>query len=151
MVAALRREQINFHNGQNWSQQDLANETGLTSRVVGKIERGEQARLDGETLRSLARAFNFTSLERREFFAMASEVADGKIVRKDLCDQEVFTEVWGLLDDLCAPSFLTDPFSDFVGVNRSLLSLMASACRNFKHSNQPLLASTALACCLRLT
>lgn len=86
VVAALRKEQISFHNGQNWSQQDLANEAGLTSRVVGRIERGEQARLDGEVLGSLAKAFNLTSLERREFFAMASEVANGEIVRKDLRD-----------------------------------------------------------------
>jgi len=123
VVAALRREQINFRNGQRWSQQDLAVETGLTPRVVGRIERGEQARLDGELLGSLAEAFNLTSLERREFFSMASEVADKKIVRRDLCDQEVFFEVWNLLDDLCAPAFLTDSFSDIVGVNRSLLSL----------------------------
>lgn len=86
VVAVLRKEQISFHSGQNWSQQDLASETGLSSRIVGRIERGEQARLDGEMLSSLARAFNFTSLERREFFAMASEVADREIVREDLCD-----------------------------------------------------------------
>ena len=121
VVAALRREQINYNNGQNWSQQDLADETGLTPRIVGKIERGEQARLDGEILGSLANAFNLTSLERREFFTIASEVADKEMVRKDLCDNEVFTEVWDLLNDLCVPAFLTDPFSDLVGVNRSLL------------------------------
>ena len=31
--------------------------------------------------------------------------------------------MWDLLNALCVPAFLTDPFSDFVGVNRSLLSL----------------------------
>ena len=122
VVAALRKEQISFHSGQTWSQQDLAIEPGLTPRIVGRIERGEQARLDGDVLGSLATAFNLTSLERREFFAMAIEVADQEIVRKDLCDNEVFTEVWELLNSLCAPAFLTDPFSDIVGVNRSLLS-----------------------------
>ena len=122
VVAALRKEQISFHSGQTWSQQDLAIESGLTPRIVGRIERGEQARLDGDVLGSLATAFNLTSLERREFFAMAIEVADQEIVRKDLCDNEVFTEVWKLLNSLCAPAFLTDPFSDIVGVNRSLLS-----------------------------
>lgn len=122
VVAALRKEQISFHNGQNWSQQDLATESGLTPRIVGRIERGEQARLDGDVLGALATAFNLTSLERREFFAIASEVADQEIVRKDLCDDEVFAEVWNLLNDLCVPAFLTDPFFDIVGVNRSLLS-----------------------------
>ena len=122
VVAALRKEHSNFRNGQNWSQQDLASESGLTHRIVGRIERGEQARLDGEMLGAVAKAFNLTSFERREFFAMASEVTDQEIVRKDLCDNEVFTEVWELLNDLHAPAFLTDPFSDIVGVNRSLLS-----------------------------
>ena len=68
VVAALRKEQISFHSGQTWSQQDLAIESGLTPRIVGRIERGEQARLDGDVLGSLATAFNLTSLERREFF-----------------------------------------------------------------------------------
>ncbi|MDE0076180.1 MAG: helix-turn-helix domain-containing protein [Caldilineaceae bacterium] len=121
VVASLRKEQTNFRNGQNWSQQDLANESGLTPRIVGRIERGEQARLDGGVLGTLAKAFNLTSLERREFFAMASEVTGQEIVREDLCDNEVFTEVWELLNGLCAPAFLTNPFSDIVGVNRSLL------------------------------
>ena len=123
VVAALRKEQINFHSGQRWSQQDLADESGLTLRIVGKVERGEQARLDDEMLRGLARAFNLTSLERQEFFAMASEVSDRRIARRDLCSEDVLAEVWELLDDLCTPAFLTDPFFDIVGVNRALLSL----------------------------
>ncbi len=122
VVAALRKEQISVHSGQNWSQQDLATESGLTPRIVGRIERGEQARLDGDVLGALATAFNLTSLERREFFAITSEVADQEIVRKDLRDYEVFNEVWNLLNDLYAPAFLTDSFLDIVGVNRSLLS-----------------------------
>ena len=122
IVAALRKEQINLSNGHSWSQQDLADETGLTQRIVSKIERGRQARLDGGILRELARAFNLTSLERREFFAMASEVADSEIVRTDLCNEEVFAQVWALLDALCAPAFLLDPFADVVGVNRALLA-----------------------------
>ncbi len=121
-VAALRKEQTSFRNGQNRSQQDLASESGLTQRTVGRTERGEQARLDGEILGAVAKAFNLTSIERREFFAMASEVTDQEIVREDLCDNEVFTEVWELLNDLHAPAFLTDSFCDIVGVNRSLLS-----------------------------
>ena len=53
VVAALRKEQIRLANGHNWSQRDLADETGLTTRIIGKIERGEQARLDGDILNSL--------------------------------------------------------------------------------------------------
>lgn len=122
IVAALRKEHINFENGHNWSQQDLADDAGLTSRIAGRIERGRQARLDGEILQSLARSFNLTSLERSEFFAMASEVADSEIVRRDLCNEDVFEQVWTLLDDLYAPAFLMDPFGDILGANRALLA-----------------------------
>ena len=76
VVAALRKEQIDFDSGYSWSQEKLAKETGLTTRIVGKIERGSQVRLDRGTLQELARVFRLTSLERREFFAMASEITD---------------------------------------------------------------------------
>ena len=122
IVAALRKEQVDIASGYRWSQQKLADETGLTRRIVGKIERGRQARLDGETLRTLAVALDLTSLERLEFFAMASEVADRDVVRADLCNEEVLAQVWALLDALFAPAFLTDPFADIVGVNRALLA-----------------------------
>ena len=96
IVAALRKEQINFTNGNRWNQTDLAEETGLTPSLVSRIERGQQARLDGEILTQLARAFNLTSLERRDFFAMASEVTNKEVVRADLCNEEVFEQVWAL-------------------------------------------------------
>ena len=122
MVAALRREQFDFASGNSWTQRQLAKETGLTVRIVGKIERGEQARLDAEILQGLAQAFQLTSFERREFFAMASEVADAALVRAALGSEDVFTQVWALLDTLCAPAFLMDPFADLIGVNRALLA-----------------------------
>ena len=122
VVAALRKEQIDFNSGKGWSQEKLARETGLTTRIVGKIERGSQVRLDRATLQELARAFRLTSLERREFFAMASEVTDEAIVRADLSHQEVFDQVWGTLGTLCTPAFLMDSFGDLVGANRAVLN-----------------------------
>ena len=122
IVKALRREQVNLSNGKSWSQQDLADETGLTQRIVSKIERGRQARLDGEMLLDLASAFNLTSLERREFFAMASEVNGRGVLRADVSSEEIFAQVWALLNHLCAPALLTDPFGDIIGVNRSMLA-----------------------------
>ena len=122
IVAALRKEHINFENGHNWTQKDLADDAGLTQRIVGRIERGRQARLDGEILQSLARSFNLTSLERNEFFAMASEIANSEIVRRDLCNEDIFEQVWALLDGLYSPAFLMDPFGDILGANRALLA-----------------------------
>ncbi len=123
IVASLRKEHINFSSGKKWTQEDLATETGLSKRIVGRIERGSQARLDGYVLQSLADAFDLTSIERREFFAMASEVIESEIVRRDLCNEDVFVQVWDMLNALCAPAFLADPFFDIVGANRALLNL----------------------------
>ncbi len=121
IVAALRKEQIDFDNGNSWSQEKLAEETRLTTRIVGKIERGSQVRLDKGTLQDLARAFRLTSLERREFFAMASEITDEAIVRADLNHQDVLAQVWATLGTLCTPAFLMDSFGDLIGANRAVL------------------------------
>ncbi len=118
----MRREQIDFSKGHSWSQQRLADEAGLTAPIIGKIERGQQAQLDGEILHGLARAFQLTSFERREFFAMASDVTDEEIVRSELDHEKVFAQVWALLDSLRAPAFLMDPFADLIGVNQALLA-----------------------------
>lgn len=123
VVASLRKEHINFSNGQKWTQHDLAVESGLSKRIIGRIERGSQARLDGFVLSCLADAFDLTSVERREFFSMASEVTESQIVRRDLCDEDVFVQVWEMLNDLYAPAFLSDPFLDILGANRALLKL----------------------------
>jgi len=121
VVAALRKEQMDFNSGNSWSQEKLADETGLTTRIVGKIERGSQVRLDRAILQELARAFRLTSLERREFFSMASEITDEAIVRDDLSHQDVFAQVWATLGTLCTPAFLMDSFGDLVGANRAVL------------------------------
>ena len=122
IVAALRKEQIDFATGRRWSQQKLAEETGLTKRIVSKIERGRQARLEGEILQELARAFELTSLERREFFALASQSADRAVVRADLDHREVFERAWASLNALGLPAFLMDTYANVVGVNREMIA-----------------------------
>ena len=122
IVAALRKDQIDFATGRRWSQQKLADETGLTKRIVSKIERGRQARLEGEVLQELAGAFELTSLERREFFALASQAADRAIVRADLDHREVFERAWASLSTLGLPAFLMDTFGNVVGINRAMIA-----------------------------
>lgn len=120
LVAALRKEQFNYQSGRSWSQQKLADRTGLTQRIVSKIEAGKQRGIDGVTLVALANAFGLTSLERSEFFAMASEIGDGQIARSEQSDEEVFAQMWASLSNLHAPAMLVDSYGDVLGVNRSL-------------------------------
>lgn len=120
IISALRKEQFDYQKGRSWSQQDLADRTGLTQRILSRIEKGKQAKIDGEVLAGLADAIGLTSLERSEFFAMASEIGDGQTVRPDLNDDEVFGQMWASLSNLHAPALLADSFGDVLGVNRSL-------------------------------
>ena len=130
IVAAMRKDLYSFSTGRGWSQQDLADNMGLTQRIISRIERGKQSRLDGEMLQRLARAFNLSSMERSEFFAMASEVNGDEIVRAGLCSGqsdglccgEVFGNVWGILESIQSPAFLMDSFGDVVGLNRCLMA-----------------------------
>ena len=122
IVAALRKEQVDFATGRRWSQQKLADQTGLTKRIVSKIERGRQARLEGEVLQELARAFELTSLERREFFSLASLSSDRAIVRADLDHREVFERAWASLSAIGLPAFLMDTFGNVVGINRAMIA-----------------------------
>jgi len=55
--------------------------------------------LDGDVLRELAKTFDLTTLDWREFFAMAGEVNGSGVVRGDICNDEEFEQVWALVND----------------------------------------------------
>jgi len=130
IVAAMRKGRYSFETGRNWSQQDLADNMGLTQRIISRIERGQQSKMNSDLLRDLANAFNLSSMERSEFFAIASEVNNDAIVRDDLCSglnnglccREIFGKLWGILEGVQSPAFLTDSFGDVVGLNRCLMA-----------------------------
>ena len=122
IVAALRKEQIDFTTGRRWSQQKLADRTGLTKRIVSKIERGRQARLERDVLQELAGAFELTSLERREFFAAASQAGDREVVRAGLDHREAFERAWISLGTIGLPAYLMDAFGNILGINRAMVA-----------------------------
>jgi transcriptional regulator with XRE-family HTH domain len=122
IVASLRKEQVDFTSGRSWTQAQLAEATGLTRKIVSKIEQGAQARLGREVLCALADAFHLTTLERREFFAAASEVTDAEIVRSNQCAQTILGQIWAMLESVRLPAYLFDPFGDVLGVNPALLA-----------------------------
>jgi len=50
LIAALRKEHFDPMAGKTWTQQMLAERSGLLPRAIGKIERGQKAALDADTL-----------------------------------------------------------------------------------------------------
>ena len=76
IVAALRKERFDPIQGRTWTQKHLAQTAGLSERLIANIERGDKVNLEGDILAGLANAFSLTTLERREFFALAIEIGD---------------------------------------------------------------------------
>ena len=53
------------------SQEELAEQAGLTANAVGSLERGERRRPYPHTVRALADALNLAEADREAFFAAA--------------------------------------------------------------------------------
>src|SRR5688572_12924053 len=75
LVAALRQDL-------GWTQFQLAEYAELDDAVVSQIERGVKKHFEPHLLFQLANAFQFTTLERREFLIAASGLDQKEIVRQ---------------------------------------------------------------------
>jgi transcriptional regulator with XRE-family HTH domain len=80
IVASLRKNHFELTTGRSWSQKTLADRIGVSSRLIKSIEQGAKQSVDVETLTKLADAFQLTTLERREFFALAAGVTDQQLM-----------------------------------------------------------------------
>lgn len=121
IVFALRKEHFDPSTGRMWSQRYLAIEAGLTERIVGKIERGEQAYLDRDILQGLAQAFKLNPRERREMFAVANDMSGGADLHTEASHEEVLAKTRALLGKLHVPALIWDSYGDVMGANRALL------------------------------
>lgn len=80
IVAELRKGQFDLSSGKVWSQQTLADKIGVSDRLIAALEQGVKSHLDPELLGKLAKVFHLTTLERREFFALAAGVANDDLM-----------------------------------------------------------------------
>jgi transcriptional regulator with XRE-family HTH domain len=122
LVSALRKEHIdeemNF-----WTQKKLGEETGLGELIIGKIERGQRANLDGDTLLRLANALRLTSGERREFFLAASGISEEKIPRQHSDPRSTLDELIQMMRQIQSPAFIMDVYCDMLAVNTAIWRL----------------------------
>ncbi|HEX5807815.1 MAG TPA: helix-turn-helix domain-containing protein [Anaerolineales bacterium] len=124
LIAALRQDL-------GWTQADLAESANLDEAVISQIERGVKKHFEPELLFQLANAFQFTTLERREFLLAASGLDQQQLVRQPsaVMSTDVFN-VRRALDKMIElnagvrlPAFLADVYGDVVSANRIILSL----------------------------
>ena len=117
LITTLRNEQFDPILGRAWTQKILAEQTGLTERIIGEIERGQRVNLDASTLLALAKAFRLSTLERREFFAAVIEIEDIDASANKRPAPEILEELLETLYTISLPALIHDPFFDLVAIN----------------------------------
>ncbi|MEJ5249565.1 MAG: helix-turn-helix domain-containing protein [Caldilinea sp.] len=125
IVASLRKERRDPHTGRPWTQEQLASASGLSLRVIANLEQGKKATLDGAMLENLASALQLTTLERREFFALAIDLEDGVAAAPVFDVAAADAELLELFASLYQPAFLYDDYFDILAVNHAALTLHA--------------------------
>jgi transcriptional regulator with XRE-family HTH domain len=123
IVAALRKERFDHLQGRAWTQKHLAQAANLSERLVANIERGEKVNLEPEILAGLADAFSLTTLERREFFALAAEVEKDQVVNPTHDPQQIRGQVDEVINGIHLPGFVYDDYFDVVAANHASLVL----------------------------
>jgi len=115
LLAALRKERIDPISGRPWTQQLLAEASGLSPRMVANIEQGTKAHLETDALLSLAAALRLNTPEKRMFFLLAGSTAtqDTDIAHLNKTLQGLLP----LVKHLKVPALLYDDYLDIVAVN----------------------------------
>lgn len=129
LIAALRKEHMD-EAGNRLTQAKLAElaqaqdpQTPLNEVILGKIERGERATLDDQTLLSLAETLKLTTGERREFFLAATGLYDEQIFQHHDSADETLAKAVQMLQDIQLPAVLLDSYLDIIAANNMVLDL----------------------------
>ncbi len=123
IVAALRKERFDPVQGKAWTQKHLALAANLSERLVANIERGDKVNLEPGILGSLADAFTLTTLERREFFALAAEITHDQAVNPTHDPQQIREQINTVINGIHLPGFVYDDYFDVVAANHASLVL----------------------------
>ncbi len=123
IVAALRKERYDPVQGRAWTQKHLAQAARLSERLVANIERGDKVNLEPDVLGNLADAFSLTTLERREFYALAAEVTHDHAVNPTHDPLLIRQQVNTVINGTHLPGFVYDDYFDIVAANHASLTL----------------------------
>ena len=129
LIAALRKEHFD-EDGNRVTQAkfaELAQQrdplSPLNEIIIGKIERGERAMFDDQTLLSLADTLELTMGERREFFLAATGLDNEQIFATETDTGEILHSVIQMLTDIQLPALLVDSYLDVIAANAILVKM----------------------------
>lgn len=123
LVVALRKEHRD-ENDETWTQPKLAQLTKLSETVIGKIERGERVNLEPDILLSLAKTFQLTSRERKEFFYAAIDIDDKQVNREETSAHAIRDKLIEMMRHIRLPAFIMDVYGDIVAANSAIIALL---------------------------
>ena len=117
ICASLRQDRFDPLKGRAWTQEDLAQISGLHPRIIGQIERGEKVKIDADVLRNLAQAFGLTTVEKQRFYTLAYVVDDA------LNDPDSIKNTITNAQKIKQPLLLHDGLYRIIKVNSAFLSI----------------------------
>ena len=135
IVKYLRKNSFD-KEGNRWTRETLSRAVHLTEDQLGRLERGDRKYLDNQTLMLLADSFNLTSLERKEFFYAALGLKDEELFNQETPETQLLN-LFETLEQLQAPLYLIDVYSDLVAANKAikdLFQLNMEEVNNFRQS-----------------
>lgn len=115
LLADLRQEMFDPVTGSRWSQKKLAQVAGLSPRIIATLEQGAKTKLETDMLWRIAQALRLNTLERREFFLLATAPEETDFDTNEL--RETWKGLLALMGTLCLPALLHDDFFDVLAVN----------------------------------
>ncbi len=122
IVKSLREDLRDIETDKPLSQAKLGEVSRLGKATIGKIERGQQAKLGEEILLPLANALNLHTFMRRELFAAAVGVEqEWPLAKCGQAAEQAYQHVESILDEVCLPAYLFDPFCDLIALNEPMM------------------------------
>lgn len=133
IIASLRKNHFELTTGRTWSQKTVAERIGVSPRLIENIEQGEKQHIDKEILGKLADAFQLTTLERREFFALAVDVSSQQLMPNPPPPDAILPPLLEMVRRLRQPAYLHDNLFNIIALNGLLLAFFNVADHDVTH------------------
>jgi transcriptional regulator with XRE-family HTH domain len=122
LLSELRKSKRDEHFHQ-LTQRKLAQKSGLSENILGKLERGEKISLEPDLLLALVKSLGLSPRERREFFLSAIGITESEFQASQPEASLVFADLLNNLAQIALPAFIVDSYDDIVAANNIILGL----------------------------